>query len=132
MRGFLLVSHGGFAEALKESVKMIAGEVDNIFAVGLYPSEGVDEFIAKLDVLVPEFENYEELFIFTDLFGGSPGNSAFLRFAENPKFQIISGMNFPLVLTALLTPDVDAQFLLDAAKEGMVDVKAMLSNMDDE
>ncbi|MFQ8582046.1 MAG: hypothetical protein ACLSA6_05595 [Holdemania massiliensis] len=43
MRGILLISHGQYAEAFKGSLKMIAGEVTNLYSC-LLPTDGPDQF----------------------------------------------------------------------------------------
>ena len=40
MRGILLISHGQYAEAFKGSLKMIAGEVTNLYSCCLLPTDG--------------------------------------------------------------------------------------------
>lgn len=132
MRGFLIVSHGDLAAGMKMSVEMVTGKQDNVIALGLTPEGGPSELEEKLDQLMSTIEGFEDVFIFTDLYGGSPGNAVFMKFAANPKITIISGVNFPMLLTAILTPGIDAQSLIEEAKGGIVDLKAGLSSDDDE
>lgn len=132
MRGFLIVSHGDLAAGMKMSVEMVAGAREEVHAIGLTPDGGPAELEAKLDELMPTLEQYEDVFVFSDLFGGSPGNTVFMRLATNPKVSMISGVNFPMVLTAVLTPGVDAEFLMNEAKNGIIDLKAALADMDEE
>ena len=86
MRGILLISHGQYAEAFKGSLKMIAGEVTNLYSCCLLPTDGPEQFKEKLNVLKPELDKYDEVLVFADLFGGSPCNTTFVEFATNPKF----------------------------------------------
>ncbi len=44
MRGILLISHGQYAEAFKGSLKMIAGEVTNLYSCCLLPTDGPEQF----------------------------------------------------------------------------------------
>ena len=132
MRGFVIVSHGDLASGLKMSVEMVTGERDNVYALGLSPEGGPEELENKLDELLPKLEEYEDIFVFTDLFGGSPGNTVFVKLAANPKVESISGVNFPMLLTAVLTPDVDADTLINEAKNGIINLKAALSDMDED
>ncbi len=132
MRGFLIVSHGDLAEGMKMSVEMVTGGRDNVFALGLTPEGGPAELEAKLEELLPKIEAFEDFFVFTDLYGGSPGNAVFMKFATNPKVSIISGVNFPMLLTAILTPGIDATALIAEAKGGIIDLKLAMASGDDE
>ena len=132
MRGFLIVSHGDFAKGMKMSVEMVTGERDNVYAIGLTPEGGPSEMEEKIDSLIPTFDQYEDVFVFTDLYGGSPGNTVFVKLVADPKVSIISGVNFPMLLTAILTPDITVDALITEAKGGIIDLKAALSDDDDE
>lgn len=124
MRGYLLVSHGFFAQELKESIKMIAGEVDHLEACCLEKTDGPESFSEKLQKAEQKLSNCEELIVFADMLGGSPCNTAFQYFHENPKVNIIAGMNFPMLLTTLLTPEIPVNEIISAGQMGVVDVRA--------
>lgn len=135
MRGILCISHGKFAEAFTGSLKMIAGPVTNLHYCCLEPTDGPAEFGAKLTALEPELEKYDNVLVFADLFGGSPCNTTFSRFFQNPKMEFIAGMNFPMVLTAILNEDMEVDALIAQGQEGIVDVKkfnAMMSGDDED
>lgn len=136
MRGILLISHGYYAEAFKESLKMIAGQVDNLYAVCLDPTDGPEEFKTKLTAVNSELEQYDEVLLFADLFGGSPCNTAFQYYLANEKVHLIAGMNFPMVLTAILSEWETVENLIALGQESIVDVRiaaaAMMSGDDDE
>ena len=129
MRGILLISHGQYAEAFKGSLKMIAGEVTNLYSCCLLPTDGPEQFQEKLTQLEPEFEKYDEVLVFVVLFGGSPCNTTFVKFAQNPKFHFIAGMNFPMVLTAILSESESVENLIAQGREGIVDVKSFMASM---
>lgn len=128
MRGILLISHGQYAEAFKGSLKMIAGDVSNLYSACLLPSDGPEEFTAKLTALEPELAQYDEVLVFADLFGGSPCNNAFIKYASDSKYSIIAGMNFPMVLTAILSEE-NAASLVTTGREGLVDVREFMAAM---
>lgn len=134
MRGILLISHGQFAEGLKESVKMIAGETTNVYTTCLAPEDGPDQFREKLLVATKELDKYDDVVVFADLFGGSPCNGTFVECFQNPKYNFIAGMNFPMVLTAILSPEESIANLIQTGQEGIVDVRKIMAamNSDDE
>ncbi len=134
MRGILLISHGFYAKELKESLKMIAGQVSNLYTACLEATDGPDEFKQKLLNLEDQLQPYDEVLIFADLLGGSPCNTAFLHTLGNDKFRLIAGMNFPMILTALLDSEASVESLIIQGKESIVDVHAFTKSVsvDDE
>lgn len=126
MRAYLLISHGGFAEALKESLKMITGERDDLFAVGLAHDDGPESFSAKLQAKLEEMKAYDDILVFTDMLGGSPGNAAVMKFLNTSNVNVISGMNFPMILSTVLSPDCSVDEIIAAGREGVQDVKAFV------
>ncbi len=132
MRGFLLISHGPFSFALKESVEMIAGEREEVFAVSLLHADGPESLQAKILDTLAKMTAYDEIFVLVDMLGGSPGNSAFAVLEKQKNMTLLAGMNFPMLLTAVLTPDMSSAELIDVSKEGIVDVKAFVASMSDD
>ena len=136
MRGILLVSHGFFAEQLKESLKMIAGPVTNVYAACLEPTDGPEQFMEKLKNLDEELSQYDEVVVFADLLGGSPSNTAFQYYIARENYSFIAGMNFPMILTTILSEDLPVPAILEVGKESIIDVreftKAMMDSDEDE
>ncbi|MHC1735706.1 MAG: PTS sugar transporter subunit IIA [Erysipelotrichaceae bacterium] len=132
MRAFLLISHGPLAPSMKESVQMIAGEHDNLFAASLNFDDSPESFGEKLAALEPALAAYDDVVIFTDLYGGSPGNTAITRYMNDPKKTLISGMNFPMILTALLEEGAEIPYLMETGRQGILDIRTMLASMSDD
>ena len=57
MVGIILASHGDFAKGIMQSGSMIFGEQENVQAVTLMPSEGPDDFRAKLQKAISKLDN---------------------------------------------------------------------------
>lgn len=129
MNGILLISHGNYANELKLSLKMIAGEVDNIYSVGLDFSDGPDEFKEKLQIIESELDNYDNVIVFSDLLGGSPSNTAFQYFAQKKHYKFIAGMNFPMVLSTILENIQDSNHIINLGKESIIDLRVFSENM---
>lgn len=129
MKGILLISHGFYAKELRDSLKMIAGNVDNIYVACLETTDGPEEFKAKLIEQEKALEVFEEVIVFADLMGGSPCNTASQHFLANKKYEIIAGMNFPLILTALLEPNKSIDDLVSQGQQSIIDIRKYLSSM---
>lgn len=123
MLGILLISHGKYAEAFKESLKMIVGQVNNVYSVGLEPTDGPQEFKEKLKNIEKSLISYDEVVIFSDLLGGSPSNTAFQYFLSDNKFKFITGMNFAMVLSTILSEDSTIENIIQNGKDAIVDLR---------
>jgi len=129
LRGYILVSHGDYAKELKNSLKMIVGDVSNVFEACLQPEEGLEQFKEKLVALKGDMEKYDEVIVFADLMGGTPCNAAASVYLEENHVTIIGGMNFPMLLTALLSEELSVENLISVGKDGVVNVKAKMNAM---
>lgn len=99
MVGIILASHGEFANGILQSSEMIFGKQPDVFAVTLMPSEGPDQFRAKLEEAISKLSNQEQVLILCDLWGGTPFNqsSAVIKGHEDT-WAIVTGMNLPMII----------------------------------
>ena len=75
MKQLILVSHGSFADGLKTSLAMFAGDkIDQVMAVGLKEGEDVDDLAAEFSRRLEEnnIDSDTELIVLADIVGGSP------------------------------------------------------------
>jgi len=126
----VLVSHGRFCEELKASTEMIMGPQDNIHTVALLPEEGPEKFTAKFEATVQGLEDY---IVFADLLGGTPCNTVSRLILEGRAIDLYAGMNLPMVIefinSSLTGNEGDYP---ERAKESIVKVNDLLSNLDDD
>lgn len=119
----ILVSHEGVASGIKKSVDMITGDVENIEIVELTEKNGVTGFTEQLASKMKKLsESNSEYIIIADLKGGTPFNQSMLAIYENDLVNIvnlISGLNLPLVLEALFTPEIDASNIVELGKNSI-------------
>ena len=101
----LMLSHGSLAHEMKKTAKMILGDFENVFSLGISEGQGIADFEENLvDAIVAD----EETLILTDLFGGSPflTSAKIYNQAQNNEFlQIVTGMNLPMVLEVISNKD---------------------------
>ena len=126
MVGIILASHGEFAKGILQSSEMIFGEQENVKAVTLMPSEGPDDFKAKLKEAIASFDNQDEVLFLVDLWGGTPCNQANTLFEEHKdSWAIVAGMNLPMLIEAygarfsMESAHEIAAYILQAGKEGV-------------
>ena len=80
MRKILCISHGNLAKGMTETVKMIVGDFKNIDYYCAYSKE--DEDIEREINRIIEENHGNELFVISDIFGGSVNNEWGLCRAE--------------------------------------------------
>lgn len=98
MNLIILASHGELAMGMKHTASMIIGESDRIHAFSAYRDEdGPIELQVK--ELVEEYYAKDDIYILTDILGGSVNTSMMQLIVSYPKIQLVSGMNLPLVIS---------------------------------
>lgn len=98
MIGIILCTHATFAEGLKASVEMIAGEQEAFKVICFMNGDNVDELKEKMmNVAVQYEEQGNGICYAVDLYGASPFNAAMMCAAEHPGV-ILTGANLPMML----------------------------------
>lgn len=125
MVGIIVISHGTYAEALISSVEMICGKLEKIAAIGLKQTESIDSLNKKIEMKIKEL-NTDEILILVDLLGGTPYNASCL-WIENPKINVVTGINMPMLLEILPLRNEGLEKVSkvaeEAAKNGVVNVR---------
>jgi mannose PTS system EIIA component len=103
MFGILVVAHGELSPLFLDTAKKILGEeCASAFA---FPIGWDADFTAVKSslkkTLQKMLETHEAVLILTDLFGGTPTNLA-MTFYQKSKVEILTGINLPLLIKALL------------------------------
>lgn len=123
MGGILLVSHGHFAEGLKEAVEMLCGECPQLYTACLESSDGPEDFAEKFDRAYAEAGKHGEVTVFCDLMGGTPCNVAVQKLMGKEESRLISGMNLPMLMTFVLGNE-DQETVLYESRNAIADVLA--------
>lgn len=143
MKYVFLVSHGKFAEGLKTSLEMFAGDAaERVFAIGLHNGKSADDFKKEVEALLDahKFNDDDEFMILADLIGGSPLTTFMNVFNEHgllDRATILGGMNFTMALTVVVSLDgMDratlAQTALGEAKQALQEYQVPSSDTDDD
>ena len=96
---FVIATHGTFADGIRESIKLIAGEFKNLKSLSCYTREDFN-LKEEINKILNEGKD-EEIIVVTDIFGGSVNNAFLERIPENKNLYVISGLNLPLMLEVL-------------------------------
>lgn len=108
MKHVILVSHGEFADGLKNALTMLAGNREDLRSCGLKDGTGTDQFAETFSKAIEDISADDEILLLGDLIGGSPLTTACNVLAEKnliANTRVVGGMNLPLALSALLLKD---------------------------
>lgn len=141
MKYLVLVSHGGFAEGLKTSLAMFAGDkMDQVIAVGLQNGKSVDDFAVDFKAAIAPLKEDDSVVVLADIVGGSPLTTACGVLEELGKLDtavVLGGMNLPMALTSVVMKDAleGADFVaavLPEAQAALQEFKVTSDDADDE
>ena len=121
MGGILLISHGHFAEGLREAVEMLCGECPQLYTACLESSDGTEEFSKKFDQAYAKAAQYGEVTVFCDLMGGTPCNVAVQKLMGKEGSRLIAGMNLPMLMTYILGNE-EQETVIFESRNAIVDV----------
>lgn len=97
----IVVSHGDFAKGLINSAQMLVGEQEELQAYGIYPTEDRSILSDKIEKILSNKKDGEEILILSDIFHGTPFNVS-VELMENYEFYHLTGINLPLMVEILL------------------------------
>jgi PTS system N-acetylgalactosamine-specific IIA component len=141
MKYLLLVSHGGFAEGLKTSLAMFAGDkMDQVIAVGLKDGKTVDDFAKDFRQAISGLTAEDSVIVLADIVGGSPLTTACSVLDEVGKLDdaiVLGGMNLPMAITSavmkdMLEGDAFVQAVLPEAQAALQEFKIVSDDEEDD
>jgi mannose/fructose-specific phosphotransferase system component IIA len=122
----LLVSHGRFAEGIKDAAEIIMGKQENLSFINAYTSdvpfeEQLGTYMSSVDLSV------DKLIVVADLFGGSVNQKTMLK-VDLDQVILVTGLCLPLLLELLMLSEANAteesvRKILEVSKEGLLLVK---------
>ncbi|MEI7543131.1 MAG: PTS sugar transporter subunit IIA [bacterium] len=132
MTGIVIISHSTLAEALKTTVSLIVGDKENVYTLCLMKNDKMEDFAEKLKVCVEAADSGDGVLILADMFGGTPCNTSLALFGNNEKVRIITGVNLPLVIEAIMHSNKNAEelskILMERRDKSIIDAKAIFKN----
>jgi len=126
---YLIATHGEFSKGIIDAAQLIAGSNNQIDYFSMTKSKGQEEAEEEVKNYLEKAQG-QELVVLTDVFGGSVANLFTDYLLKGYKFQLVTGVNLPLVLTMLLTTDTDSQRLItnsiEEAKKGIIYINELI------
>lgn len=131
----ILASHGKLAEGMKDTLEMIVGKNENIYAFAAYSDGSETKFLEDIQALINENQD-EQIVIATDVLGGSVNNEMLQLLNRYPQVYLISGMNLPVIITlATAVCPLTTEMIEEAismGKEGVVFVNQLMKENNEE
>lgn len=117
MRAFRIVvaAHGDLATGLVSAAQLICGQIDDLAAVGLEPTDSPESFGDRLVAAAPDPD--APLLLLADLVGGTPHNVAFALARRRPSAVVISGVNLAVLMEAAMTDEALGPALVERLVE---------------
>lgn len=122
MRKFVLASHGSLAEGIKNSVEMISGKQNNLYAFCMKEGESPTVLKERIEEIIFDSNKKDEIVLVSDFPGGSV-NTLLMSFLTQNNIYLVSGMNSMLVLNLLLSKEPIDSCLKNAINAGKNTIK---------
>jgi len=133
MIGLIVITHGDFGCQLVKAAQLILGEQKEVWAVSLQERDGLDTLQGRIAEIVKEGNDKSEgKIILVDMFAGTPANAS-LKFLNEEKVEIISGVNLPMLIAGMnyrqsLPLKELARLIRQKGEESILDVKQKVLN----
>ena len=103
MIGIIVVTHGNIGESLINASSSILGKhPENTISISIDLNESGDKLREKIADGIKRVDQRNGVFILTDMFGGTPSNLSY-SFLKEGSIEVLSGVNLPILLTAINT-----------------------------
>jgi len=128
MIGLIVITHGDFGQQLVKAAQVILGEQKEIWALSLEEKDGLETLSERIGKILREKdERSEGKIVLVDMFGGTPANAS-LKFVNEEKVEIISGVNLPMLIAGInyrqsLPLKELAHLIRQKGEESILDVK---------
>ncbi|GEM_PF-774991 len=86
----IVATHGNMGSAMVETVRDIVGDNGSLVSAGFHRGDDIDGFRAELMDIIAEHPD-DDIFIFTDLFGGSCANTAMKLLSQHTASPFFRG-----------------------------------------
>ncbi len=132
MKKFLIATHGELSRELVDTSKLIIGSLNNVEYFCMTKDKSADDAEKEIRSILLNNKDSEEFVVLTDVFGGSVANICTNLLLQEVKFELLTGVNLPMLLSTLLLAEEDTKLLaklsLEEAKNGIVYVNELLEN----
>lgn len=123
-------THGWAAEQLLKTAEMLLGEQENIAWIDFVPGENAETLIEKYNAKLAGLDTQQGVLFFVDTWGGSPFNAASRIVVDKEHYEVVAGVNIPMLVETLMARDDNPTFdelvavAVETGREGVKALKA--------
>ncbi|MFM2484905.1 PTS mannose transporter subunit IIAB [Celerinatantimonas yamalensis] len=103
----IIGTHGAAAEPLLRNAEMLIGDQDNVAFIEFNPGENADTLVEKYKGCLAKLHSEDGVLFLVDTWGGSPFNAATRLANEQENYEVITGVNVPMLTETFMTRDDD-------------------------
>ncbi|MEG3128113.1 PTS mannose transporter subunit IIAB [Pantoea cypripedii] len=121
-------THGWAAEQLLKTAEMLLGEQENVGWIDFVPGENAETLIEKYQARLVNMDTSKGVLFLVDTWGGSPFNAASRIVVDKPDYDVIAGVNIPMLVETLMGRDDNPsleELIHIAVEAGREGVKAL-------
>jgi PTS system mannose-specific IIB component len=123
-------THGWAAEQLLKTAEMLLGEQGNVGWIDFVPGENAETLIEKYTAQLSRLDTSSGVLFLVDTWGGSPFNAASRIVVDKEQYEVVAGVNIPMLVETLMARDDNPTFdelvalAVETGREGVKALKA--------
>ncbi|MCL5497971.1 PTS system D-mannose-specific IIA component, Man family /PTS system D-mannose-specific IIB component, Man family [Phytobacter palmae] len=123
-------THGWAAEQLLKTAEMLLGEQENVGWIDFVPGENAETLIEKYNAQLEKLDTHQGVLFLVDTWGGSPFNAASRIVVDKEHYEVVAGVNIPMLVETLMARDDNPTFdelvavAVETGREGVKALKA--------
>lgn len=123
-------THGWAAEQLLKTAEMLLGEQENVGWIDFVPGENAETLIEKYNAQLEKLDTSKGVLFLVDTWGGSPFNAASRIVVDKEHYEVVAGVNIPMLVETLMSRDDNPTFddlvahAVETGREGVEALKA--------
>ncbi|ELN9580363.1 PTS mannose transporter subunit IIAB [Enterobacter roggenkampii] len=123
-------THGWAAEQLLKTAEMLLGEQENVGWIDFVPGENAETLIEKYNAQLAKLDISKGVLFLVDTWGGSPFNAASRIVVDKEHYEVVAGVNIPMLVETFMARDDNPSFdelvalAVETGREGVKALKA--------
>ncbi|HGA3341357.1 TPA: PTS mannose transporter subunit IIAB [Enterobacter roggenkampii] len=123
-------THGWAAELLLKTAEMLLGEQENVGWIDFVPGENAETLIEKYNAQLAKLDTSKGVLFLVDTWGGSPFNAASRIVVDKEHYEVVAGVNIPMLVETFMARDDNPSFdelvalAVETGREGVKALKA--------
>jgi PTS system mannose-specific IIA component len=130
----VVIAHCSLAGELVKSAQTISGKQPNLYYVEQGLNDSLEEMKLRIGTALKGMDSKDGALLLVDMLGGTPCNASAHNIYADLKVEIISGVNLPMIISAIMFSQTDislselANKVLDRGQKSITNIKDMLRN----